>query len=683
LTSHRRGYENTSLPINGPRDRSPAGEPNRDSQEQEFMSRKKAARDRITRTSGRKPKDGGGEPGMIRGRTVVPLLGLLTVVLLSVSFVPIDWSPLAYVALVPWVLGLQTGRSRRWELTWAWLAGVLFWAVNLYWLWWITLIGYAGLVVYLSLYWGCAAAILRAARNRKWPMWLTLPIVWIALEYVRAYVISGFPWFYLAHSQYSQTILIQVSDLTGQYGVSFFVAMVNGAVADIFIGILNRKVTRSLPWRRIITAIICSLLIGGGMIGYGWWRVSQQTREEGPVIGIVQEAFPISLTGRLDSPERILTRHLEATERFANEQIDLVIWPETMAPTGLNPEMLELDLVELESRDLRSLASRFFGPEAYDLKHSDSVILSNLAEVLNLPLRRAQAERIGSTSRRLGCPILAGCSTIHRNPLPPIDETDRWVTRNSVLLFEGSSRAAASYSKVHLVPFGEYVPFKRTYPFMHRMLRAFVPKVMEQLEPGDRFNLFELRCGDRVWSLGTPVCYEGTFARICRQMVMRDGAKRTHILANLSNDGWFVYKKWGRGSYQGSAEHPQHLVQYCFRAVENRVPIVRAVNTGISASIDSNGRILADIALTIDDYRKRTMIPGTLLLDGTKKDNSEHGDGCGPRVLVDRRVSVYSLVGDLFALLVTGGGTLMVGALLLGKRRRNGKRKSRSWEKKE
>lgn len=415
---------------------------------------------------------------------------------------------------------------------------------------------------------------------------------------------------------------------------------------------------------RVATAVSCCLLLGGGMLAYGRWRLSQQTTTAGPVIGLVQQAFPISLSGRVDSAEKILTRHIEGSRRFGPKQADLVIWPETMLPTGLNAEMLDFDAAALSPAEARSLASRFFGPDAYDPKHSDETILASLIEALDIPSRRAQARRVGDLSRQLDCPILAGGTTIHRNLSQPVDEQDRWLMRNSVLLFDRSDRPSASYSKVHLVPFSESVPFKRSWLGLHKLLRRFVPSVMEQLEPGQAFSLFELTGNGGPWRLASPVCYEGTFARICRKMVMREGRKQVDILANLSNDGWFVYRKWGRGTYQPSTEHAQHLVQYCFRAIENRVPVVRAVNTGISASIDSNGRIVADVGLTLDGYRRRAMIAGTLLLDGAKLSDGEYEPNHGPRVLVDSRVSVYSLVGDVFAMCVSAAAIALVVRLI-------------------
>jgi len=109
---------------------------------------------------------------------------------------------------------------------------------------------------------------------------------------------------------------------------------------------------------------------------------------------------------------------------------------------------------------------------------------------------------------------------------------------------------------------------------------------------------------------------------------------------------------------RASTEQAQHLSHYCFRAVENRVPVVRAVNTGISASIDSNGRIVAEVSRG----GQNTMISGTLLLDGPRGGELEYLPGHGPKVLVDQRTRCYSCVGDAFAVAVwvTAGAWVVV-----------------------
>jgi len=603
----------------------------------------------------------------LRRRPSVALLNVLTVVLLTVSFAPFDCWYLAYVALVPWMLAVMGGVHGRWSVLWAWLAGGLFWAGNLYWLTWITVVGYLALVFYLSLYWLVTAVVIRLAVRRNQPMWLVLPTVWVALEYARSYVITGFPWLFLAQSQYARTPLIQVADITGQYGVSFFVAMVNGTIVDLLCAplfTLRRGKVRLT--RRIPLAVTATILTCVGLLTYGTWRLQQDTRREGPVIGIVQQAYPVSLYHRGASAKEILSAYLAASENLLGSGCDLVIWPESvLPPPGLNRELLEVDLESLDLADLRELAAKFVGRE-YINQYSSPVLRRELAgwigqrgrERNDEPSLRSYAERVAALSRKLGCPILSGGPSLHYNRDDP---ADRWLRRNSAMWFEGDWRNKALYSKMHLVLFSEEVPFKRSWPWLYRLLRSLVPESMPQLDPGKEVRRFELIRGRRRYLLGSPICYEGTLARICRRIVAEKGRKVLDILVNLSNDGWFVWQSSDGARRRGSTEHAQHLVQYCFRAVENRVPVVRAVNTGISASIDSNGRIVSQIRRD----GKRSMLVGTLLLDG--RTSTKEGCFHGPKVLVDTRVSLYSLIGDVFAIIVSLAALGIVGRLVFSR----------------
>jgi apolipoprotein N-acyltransferase len=310
----------------------------------------------------------------------------------------------------------------------------------------------------------------------------------------------------------------------------------------------------------------------------------------------------------------IFKKHLKSTADFIGANCDLVIWPETMLPSGMNRQFLELDPAMLTDK----------GKDAQRQLQD-------------------QAANLADMSRRLQCPILAGGTTLHPNS-DPTDRGNPLIVRNSTLWFDQADRPSRQYSKMRMVPFSEYVPFKQSWPALHRALRWFVPPVMEQLEPGAEPVRFDLFRGRNNWAIATPICFEGTFPDICRKLVVAGGRKEADILANLSNDGWFVFN-WGGGPYVGSTEHPMHLAHYCFRAVENRVPVVRAVNTGVSALIDSSGRIAA----TVGRGRVKAMAEGTLLLDGRIGEDGRLLPGHGPKVLVDGRVSLYSLAGDVFA----------------------------------
>jgi len=696
----------------------------------------------------------------------VALLCLLSVVLLVISFPPFDCWWVAYFALVPWAIAIAGGTSRKLTIGLGWGTGLIFWAASLYWLILPTVVGYIASVVYLSMYWLLASLLVGRATRRSWPMWLTLPILWVALEYAQAHVLGGFSWFYLAQSQYARAWLIQIADVTGQYGVTFFVAMVNGLVIDLLSSPLfvPRRTGGARPSRGVLAGLVGVLIVAAGLWSYGQWRLAQ--REEcispGPTVGIVQEAIPITLSGRAQSARAVLEYHIQRSLDFIGQGCDVLLWPETMLPMGLNSQLLRARAAELSDAEVMSIAACIYGPGA-PTKYSTMVLRANIAmhigqdpvdayrpaaarfllrefvrpaqlaslgdegvkklsqilfgpragdfraeqlrgvvglylgeaggveisaevsqaaakliapgkstattaeggamlseirkridlqlarDAASLKTLRGQGAMLSVCSMLTDCPILAGGTAICPNPKTlslPANESDQWVLQNSVLWFDPAGPARYYYAKIHLVPFSEYVPFKYSWGALHDILRRLIPPAMPQLAPGESFERFKIGRGVRTWQLITPVCFEGTDAGLCRAMVA-SGPKDGLVMANLSNDGWFVYRL-GDGPYKGTTEQYQHFAHYVFRAVENRIPVVRAVNTGISGAVNSAGRIESVLQLPMEKYRKRTMIAGTLKA----------------ATMVDKRVSPYSRLGDVFAATASAIAVILAGMIL-------------------
>lgn len=566
-------------------------------------------------------------------------LCLLSAALLLASFPPFDLWPLAYVGLVP-VTMVAVGAARgRWPLLWAYLGGMVFWGAGIYWLSWITWVGYAALIPYLGLYWLVPAWLLRRAHGRGWPMWLCLPTLWVALEYARGFALGGFPWFYLAHSQYLRAQLVQIADLTGQFGLSFFVGMVNGAMVDVLLGATApRAGDRPRPWRKMVLAAAACVVAAAALLAYGAWRLGQQTTRPGPTLGVVQQAFPNSLFVPGAESQDIFEAHVRGSRALAG--CDLVVWPESMiAYPNMDPAYWARLDPDAPSRE--NPARPAFTPQQQEI----------------IRLYRQNLQTLSELIRQLDCPMLIGANM----PLLDDDPSER-LSFNSALLYErtpsGQLAIRARYAKMHLVPFGEYVPFRQDWPGLYRWLRSFVPEAMPQLKPGERVTRFEapIRRAPagapatrpaRTFRFVVPICYEGAFDRDCREMVMADGRKAADVLINISNDGWFIHVR-SDGSTHASTELEQHLAQYVFRAVETRVPVVRAVNTGISGAIDSNGRVRAKVQR--DGQCK--MVAAALAV----------------QTLVDTRVSVYSLVGNVFAVAATLAAALGA-AILLGRAR--------------
>jgi apolipoprotein N-acyltransferase len=148
---------------------------------------------------------------------------------------------------------------------------------------------------------------------------------------------------------------------------------------------------------------------------------------------------------------------------------------------------------------------------------------------------------------------------------------------NSALLLDTAGRKLGRYDKMHLVPFGEYVPLGNIFPFMS----VFTPyKHDYACRPGRQWTRFSVAVEGKAFTFGCLICYEDSDPSLAREYV---ASEPVDFLVNISNDGWF----------NGTEEHEQHLAICRFRAVETRRAVVRAVNMGISGVIDSDGRVIA------------------------------------------------------------------------------------------
>jgi apolipoprotein N-acyltransferase len=203
--------------------------------------------------------------------------------------------------------------------------------------------------------------------------------------------------------------------------------------------------------------------------------------------------------------------------------------------------------------------------------------------------------------------------------------------RNSAYLIDSAGRLAPNrYDKIHLVPFGEYIPFKHSIPWLYRLFIHFGPNYYEEyvLTPGGELTCFDLPQGVRFV---VPICFEDLVPNLVAAMI-RDpgGGKRADLIVNITNDGWF------RGSQMS-----QHFQAAVFRSIEHRVPTARSVNTGISGFIDSAGRASGRIPA------------GT---EGTSM----------ARLLLDRRVTPFTRLGDVFGLTCAGSTLAVVCWMMLG-----------------
>jgi len=435
-----------------------------------------------------------------------------------------DLGFLAFVALVPLLLALQSASPRK-AFFLGLVTGCVFYLGSLSWLI-HTMTVYGGLsplvsflillsmACYLALYFAGFASL--AAKVKDHPILfqvLFLPAAWVALEYVRTYALTGFPWNLLGYSQYKSLFLIQIASFTGVYGVSFLVVFANASIAST----LRPPFLR---WRSLIPLLLVFLLGIGSFtdpatVGFTGSRGDKDLR-----VALLQGNVDQGVKWDPAYQMATLEIYRRLTMKAAEEGPSLIVWPETAAPFFLRwePKLARMVL------DMASRARAFL--------------------LVGSPDREGNGE-------------------------------DRYF--NSAFLISPEGEIVGKYDKIHMVPFGEYVPLKRLLFFIQKMAEG-----IGDFSSGRRYTLFSLPGG----RFGVTICYEIIFPNQVRQYVNR-GAE---FLVNITNDAWF-----GR-----SSAPYQHLAMAVFRAVENQVYVVRSANTGVTALIDPAGRIVEKTDLFVE-----------------------------------------------------------------------------------
>lgn len=479
------------------------------------------------------------------------ILPSLTGLCLFLSFPKANLFFFAFIALVPLFFALK-GIS-FWEGFKAGIiAGFVYNAGVLYWIAYVVvkygyLPLYAGIAAMiavaaiLSVYVGIFASLQARFMSRGFPAILTAPFLWVGMEYARAHLFSGFPWEILAYSQHRNLPLLQIADVAGMYGVSFFIVLVNAVVYDA----LNRGSRSKVA---VFSEVLIAVFLAVSLFSYGYYRMDRVSRsvEKGRNLEVMIVQGNIDQSIKWDPAYQRETMDIYGNLSTADSSFKygLIVWPETATP--------------------------FYFQDVNDYHR----------EVVNIARRSESYLLLGSPSYRL--------------------EAGREHILNSAFLLSPEGRVAGRYDKVHLVPFGEYVPLRPLFPFMARI--AGVGDFL----PGKGFDTLEVN-GEKI---GTLICYEAIFPEIAAEY-RRQGAR---LFVNITNDAWF-----------GETAAPyQHLSMAALRAVENRTYIVRAANTGISAVISPTGEVVAKTGL----FEKKTLRGSVHLMEGQ---------------------TFYSRFGDIFA----------------------------------
>jgi len=479
-------------------------------------------------------------------------LGMIGGLLLWVAFPPCACWPCAWLAPIAWVLLVRRKRlpgARPYFVLWC--VGLIHWLLILHWVrlphWsaffgWFVLAGY--LACYVPLFIGLSRAAVHQAGIQTV---VAVPLVWTGLELLRGHFLTGFSLALLGHTQASWNTLIQVADVGGAYAVSCLVMFIAASLAVAL-------PQPALPAQRWPLAVAGLTLVC--VLGYGRQRLDQALPEtansRGTRVALVQGSIDVSF----DRDQRVetLDHYLELSRQALVEHpdLDVIVWPESMCTFDV-PIMSLADDVEF-SPDFRAWIAQ---KAAHVQQQIDNFLASHRA-VETTPAEKSDGKP----------PCFILCS-----------ETVQWRDKphrfNTALLIDPAGTIINRYHKMHPVMFGEYVPLGDIFPWLYKLT-----PMDGGLTPGEEPNIFEVE-GLR---LAPSICFETTVPHLIRRQVveLRRQGRVPDALVNLTNDGWF----------RGSSELDLHLVCGVFRAIENRLPLLIAANTGFSAWIGPEGRVI-------------------------------------------------------------------------------------------
>jgi apolipoprotein N-acyltransferase len=489
--------------------------------------------------------------------------------ILVLAFPKLNFEPLAFCAFVPLLFALE-GKGLAQTFFLSLLAGVVF---NLMLLNWVVvvmrnygsipfplslliLLLFAG---YLGVYVGLSFTVARFIEEKNGPrMALTLPCIWVLFEYAKSHLLTGFPWENLGYSQFLSLPLVQVADVTGVYGISFLIVLFN---TFLFSLLTSWRARKAIPWFE--TFLILSLF--SMTIFYGYKRMAsiQDKVQEGYGVNVKLIQPNIEQAVKWDPAYQEETLKILGSLSLASssDTPDLLIWPEAAVP--------------------------FY----FQLKSDYTRWIVKIIRQINSYLL-------------LGSPAF----TVEGSQIK---------YHNSAFLFSPGGEVLGRYDKIHLVPFGEYVPLKRLLFFVNKMVAD-----IGDFSPGEQIQVLSFQ----EKSLGVLICYEIIFPELARECIQKGAT----FLVTITNDAWF-----------GKTSAPyQHNSMAAFRAIENRVFVARAANTGITSIIDPTGRIVSATELFTPD-----VVTG--------------------KIKIIRIPTLYNRYGDIFVLICTiFSAMFLVGCLI-------------------
>ena len=487
---------------------------------------------------------------------------------------PFDISILAWISIVPLLVLSAELKSLKQSFILGFISGFVHFMTLLYWVT-VAMKQYGNMPILLSamvlilicavlsLYVGVVASITSYVGLKDIKSIFVIPGLWIGLEFIRGYIPHlGFPWCLMGYSQHNVQVISQLSAVTGIYGISYIILLVNCCVAHFFI--VKNKYERTTFHIAVI-----SIFALASVIVIGTWRISLFKEKEDAVlrVSVIQPSIDQSVKWDRSYQSSTMKLYGELTLSCFPFKPEIIVWPETAVPFFLQEQMQYAS--QIQDMALESNSIIILGSPAYNKEEKDS-------------------------------------------------DTEYY---NRAYYITGSSGIADYHDKVHLVPFGEYMPLADKLPF----LKKLVP-VAGSFVPGDK--LIPLK-GDSYVSPGILICFEAIFPDLSRTYAENDA----NLLVNITNDAWF-----------GRTSAPyQHLAMTKLRSIETGLSIIRAANTGISALILPSGKVVQQSGLF-----ERTVLNGEL-------------------PVINKNQTPYVRMGDWFLAVSAGVAVLL---LLTGYRKR-------------
>ncbi|NOY58873.1 MAG: apolipoprotein N-acyltransferase [Calditrichaeota bacterium] len=504
-------------------------------------------------------------------------LSLLTGILIALALPPFKTGFLAYGALIPFFLLLENKRGFE-AFRWSYVTGLFIDIFSLFWIGWVTLPGLLGALIALPLFVALFGVLHTFLLGRiSIYAYALSPFLWTAIEYLQSFGEIAFPWTYLGYTQTYYLPLIQYAEFTGVYGVSFWVAGFNVILFLLWKDFRQHQL-KGIP---IAIAVLWMVL----PLSYGYYRLQTAcSSKEHIKIALVQ--------GNIDPFEKwdldLYNRNFQVYDRLmrqaAQSEPDLIIWPETATPFYLR----------------------------YEHKFRNRVHF--LVDSINIPLLTGSVDY-------------------------SFDREGNYKYYNSAFLFEPKTRRIQSYNKMQLVPFSERVPYSQFLPV--HLLQKFLYDLklgVGDYTRGKKYKVLSFKYSGHLGiirsskrknneiRLAVAICYESVFPEIVRKFIQK---KDADFLAIITNDAWF-------GKTTAPFQHAQIAV---FRAIENRVPVARCANTGISCFIDAFGHVSSSTKL----FREAIVVHDLPLRDKVTF-YTKHGNVFARLVAI---IAIFSLITGL------------------------------------